>query len=146
MNIQKTQKLFFASWIVFHSFIFDFILRTFLSHTLILSSWRPTKISCNVLCCSYLWDIKLYFCCNKWVNELHSANNAKPTSRNVTTSQNFLFWSLHSSKSTWCRNKYYTAILKQAICRETLIRSVRSRRKHNLHGKCLSGSAKLRCT
>jgi len=39
----------------------------FYLHTLILLSWRR-KISCIVLCCSYLWVINLYVCSNKWGN------------------------------------------------------------------------------
>ena len=46
--------------------------------TLILSSWRLRKISCIVLYCSFLWDIRLYFCWNKWANDLHNANSARP--------------------------------------------------------------------
>jgi len=55
-----------------------------------------------------LWATILYFLCNKWASELHDVHNARPRDpANITTGQNFLFWSLHSWKSNWCQNKKY---------------------------------------
>ena len=45
-------------------------------------------------------------------------------SRNITTGQNFLFWSLHSWELNWHENKKY-GDSKGGFCRETLIRNVR---------------------
>jgi len=58
------------------------------------------------------------------MNFLTSIVQGQVASRNITTGQNFLFWSLHSWESNWYQNKS-TAIRRQTNCRESLIRNVR---------------------
>jgi len=84
-------------------FIVDFILRIC---TLILSSWRPRKVSSIMLYCfCYEPQHCVFFATNEPVNFMTSTMQGQAASRNFATGQNFLFWSLHSWKSNSCQNK-----------------------------------------
>jgi len=60
------------------------------------------------------------------MNFIKSEAQGKGASRNITTGQNFLFWSLHSWKSNWCQNKKFgDSKADYCISRESLIRNLR---------------------
>jgi len=78
------------------------------------------------------------------MNFTKSIAQSQAASRNITTGQNFMFWSLYSWKSNWYQNKKYgdsKADYPQSPLFETCV----IRREHYLRSKCFQGSAKLRC-
>jgi len=60
-----------------------------------------------------------FYATNEPMNFMTSIAQSQAASRNITTGQNFLFWSYHSWKSNRCQKS--TAFRMQAICRESLI-------------------------
>jgi len=74
--MKKTVLLKFDCFPVLSSTLFE---EAFYSHKLKLPSWRLRKISCIVLYCSYHESQNCTFCCNKWANEHHNANYARPS-------------------------------------------------------------------
>jgi len=75
---------------------------------------------------------------------LLSIAQGQAASRNITTGQNFLFWSLHSWESNWYQNEG-TAIRKQTICRDSLIRNVRYWKRAKFTQQVFLSPAMLRC-
>ena len=67
------------------------------------------KISSIVLCCTFIWTKNCAFAArNKPSNFITQTAQGQGASLIVTTSQNFLLWSLHSSKSNRSQNENYS--------------------------------------